>query len=376
MAFTDLRNSHPYEDPVCNANTYETLTDQRRTWLRLLRSQNYEPVIADVLDNELPKYQGSTALGMVDRVLHMRECALILSSAPSVFYAAVEGDLVIRMLTDTNLQGEYAAVQQRAHEQPSIYIHLLADEHGTPPTPNQYLLMRDLVLDYIAEGLPSTSAYHLDNITRPFVTQEASSLGYRKYLHTNTRSTRRVEAFQRLCAGIQARVTPIPASLRDRPFPYPPGECGYSINSHTRLAQHRSHNSSNYIMNLVEDIFTYLYRTGTLDQHFTMQQFIIYLIFRPSQAAIAEIFCSGLLQVWVDDGGGFNAYPAGLSVASARRVTGDQWDDHDRRTREDSPVVENMKAQVDRVEQWRRALEWEDMVERNDAAEDERKEGV
>lgn len=375
---TTSRSTTPSIDGDRATETTETLADRRRRWSQLLRNQHYEPIIAEVLDDELSKYQENTAIGGIERVIHMRECALILSSAPSVLAAAIEGNLISRMLTDVKLQREYAVVQQRAHEQPSIYAHFLADELGTSPTPNQYLLVRDIVSDYLSYGSTSAYAYHLDNITRPTVTMEACSLGHRKYLQTksNTRSMKRVDAFQRFCSGILARWISTPTSLRDTPFPYPPGECGYSISSHARLAQHRAHNSSNYIMNLVEDIFTHLHRTGTLSQHFIMHPFIIYLIFRPRQAAIAEVFCSGLLQVWVDDGGGFNACPAGLSVASAKRVTGHEWQRHVRSARDNSPVVENMRGQMERVEQWRRALDWEEVLEGDADGGDEEVDGM
>jgi hypothetical protein len=115
-------------------------------------------------------------------------------------------------------------------------------------------------------------------------------------------------------------------------------------------------------MNLVEDICTYLHRTKRFEQHFRMHQFIVYLIFRPTQAAIAEIFCSGLLQVWVENGGGFNAYPAGRSVATARRLSAGDWSAHEGWVREMSPVDENMRVQRERAREWRDALEWEPAV--------------
>tara|TARA_R110002003_G_scaffold296_2_gene18615 strand:+ start:29212 stop:29550 length:339 start_codon:yes stop_codon:yes gene_type:complete len=94
---------------------------------------------------------------------------------------------------------------------------------------------------------------------------------------------------------------------------------------------------------------------------------MIYLIFRPAQAAIAEIFCSGLLQVWVENGGGFNAYPAGRSVATARRVSLEKWSAHETWVRQQSPVDANMRLQQERAEEWNKALEWKPPV----VAEDE-----
>lgn len=64
--------------------------------------------------------------------------------------------------------------------------------------------------------------------------------------------------------------------------------------------------------------------------------------------------------MWVDNGGGFNAYPAGLSVATAKKVSREMWAEHERWTREMRPVVENMRVQRERAEEWVAALEWEE----------------
>lgn len=337
----------------------ESRIDQRRRWTYFLREQNYQSLISEVLDNEIPKYENSTVIRAANRVSHVCNCALILASAPSFFAAAVDGTIVSRMMSDTDFQKQYAAVLERAYHQPSIYVHFLTDEHGKPPSANQYLTIHDMVSDYLAQGEASEHAWQLDNVAHPFVTKTASADGYRKYLNTSNRSTKRVETLERFCHGVQTRWLETPASLRDTPFEYPPSECGYSKDSHVRLAQHRAHRSSNYVMNLVEDVCTYLHRIGIFEQHFTMHQFIIYLIFQPRQAAIAEIFCSGLLQVWVENGGGFNAYPAGRSVESARRVSDVEWTLHEKHVRAESSLIENMRLQQQRADEWRRALVWD-----------------
>jgi hypothetical protein len=337
----------------------ETLLERRQRWSHLLRGQHYEPIISEVLDEELLKYDNSTAIDTRDRSALLRDCALILASAPLVFAAAVDGNLVRRMLNDVELQREYAVIQGRAHEQPSIYIHQLNDDHGNAPTPNQYLVIRDMVLDYLAEGQNSEHALQIDNMTLPPVSKKLSDQDHRKYLQTKNRSSKRIETLHRFCEGVQRRYQETATSAQDTPFRFPPGECGYSKNSHVRLAQHRARQSSNYVMNLVEDICAYLYRSGQFKQHYRMHQFIIYLIFRPAQAAIAEIFCSGLLQVWVENGGGFNAYPAGRSVATAGQVSGSDWIAHETWVRQISPVEGNMQLQRDRAAQWSEALDWE-----------------
>jgi hypothetical protein len=336
----------------------ETLTERRQRWSNLLQRQHYQPVISEVLDEELLKYERSATFDVQDRILHMRECALILASAPSVFVAAVEGNLVERLLKDTDLRKEYDVVQERAHNQPSIYIHLLADDQGIAPTPDQYMAISNTIQDYMAEGHTSQHAWQVDSITPPKVSETDSAQGHRKYLQTKNRSAKRIETLQRFCAGARRRWQETPILLRDTPFRFPPCECGYSKDSHVRLGQHRAHQSSNYVMNLVEDVCTYLHHTKQFAQHFRMHQSIVYLIFRPTQAAIAEIFCSGLLQVWVETGGGFNAYPAGRSVATARKVSADEWAAHENWVQQMSPIDASLRLQREQAKEWLKALEW------------------
>lgn len=112
-------------------------------------------------------------------------------------------------------------------------------------------------------------------------------------------------------------------------------------------------------MNLIEDICTDLYRSNILTQSFRTHQFIIYSIFRPSQVAIAETFCSGLLQCWVDGAGGFHAYPAGRSVASARKVSYGEWVNYEAVTRQTSLLEERMEVMKERADLWRKALNWQ-----------------
>ncbi|KAF2870464.1 hypothetical protein BDV95DRAFT_495898 [Massariosphaeria phaeospora] len=360
----------------------ETLIARRQRWAAHLRAQNYQSVIMEVLQEELPKYTSSSTIGLTPLPHILRECILILSSAPSVFTAAVEGALARQLHIDAILQAESVAIHQRAHSQPSIYIHLLADEHGVAPSANQYMIIRETVMEYLSND-DHEVAWLIDNITPPSVSRSSTAQGHRKYLWTTHRSPQHVRSLQHFCAGILSRYLETPASERETPFAYPPGECGYSISAPLRLAQHRRHQSSNYIMNLTEDICAYLYSANRLPRRFTMHQFIIYLIFRPSQVAIAEIFCSGLLQVWIENGGGFNAYPAGRSVASAGRVGVRQWRDFQRSARVDSRLAANLGVQreilrlkaldlagdTDAEEAWREALESESESEGDDVTD-------
>lgn len=353
MVSTRKQNyGHPANNNEQECTSYSSvITERRSRWSEFLRMQQYQPLVTEVLENELPKYRDNAGTLPESLAATVHECILILASAPLIFAAAVDGTLTQRFLTDTELQHEYTVIQERAHVQPSIYIHILADENGVAPTANQYLLIGDTARKYLSsERRYQELAWHIDNVTPPVVSWPGSTSGHRKFLWTKHRSPQHVDTLLRFCDGISNRWGDTPPAKRDLPFAFPPGECGYSVDSHLRLAQHRYRQSSNYVMNLAEDICSYLHRTGQLSQRFYMHQFIIYLIFRPQQAAIAEIFCSGLLQVWVADGGGFNAYPAGRSVASVSRVSERDWAAHEKWVSENTGLVENVKIQKERLE--------------------------
>ncbi|KAF2713073.1 hypothetical protein K504DRAFT_371436 [Pleomassaria siparia CBS 279.74] len=345
----------------------ETLSEKRLRWSALLGSHQYHTVISQVLAEELPKYTRSTVIPTSLSSI-IRECVLILASAPLIFTAVVDGVLTSQIRTSQVLQREYDEIQGRASAQPSIYVHLLADMAGVAPSANQYMLIQEVVLKYIGDTDPEL-VYLIDNVTPPGISMEMAIRGHRKQLWTGRNSSRRFQTLARFCEGIRARWLETPHGERDMPFAHPPGECGYALNAHARLRQHRRRQSSNYVMNLTEDVCSYLYTSGILPSIFTMHQYIIYLIFRPSQIRIAEIFCSGLLQVWVDNGGGFNHYPAGLSNASGDKVVMVEWAEHEKYTRTTSRLEGNVSVQRNGLEEavyemdeemaeaWRRAFE-------------------
>ena len=90
---------------------------------------------------------------------------------------------------------------------------------------------------------------------------------------------------------------------------------GFSNNPHTRLGQHRQHESSNYLMNLAEAVFAVEY-----PQCFRLQQRIVFACFRPIQAWLSEIIVTQLAQGYVERGGGFSHKTAGRSNTSSNEV--------------------------------------------------------
>ncbi|KAF2187879.1 hypothetical protein K469DRAFT_685249 [Zopfia rhizophila CBS 207.26] len=186
---------------------------------------------------------------------------------------------------------------------------------------------RKIVLDYTG-GRNQRLAGLIDNVTDPKVTVEKTRTGYRKCTWRSKRqeSSRRVQTLARFCDGIYKRWEKTPKPERNRPLSYP---------------LHRKHQPLNYIMSLVEDNCVVLFRDlKRLNQLFRMHQFVISLIYQQNQAEIAEIFCSGLLQVWIENGGGFKHYPAGLSNLLARNIIHEAWYDSEQYVLAHSPLAE------------------------------------
>lgn len=127
----------------------ETLTEKRLRWSALLHAHQYHTVITQVLAEELAEYTRSTVIP-TSLASIMCDCVLILASAPLIFTAAVDGVLAAQFGASEELQREYGEIQSRTKVQPSIYVHLLADENGVAPSANQYLQIRKVVLKYIS----------------------------------------------------------------------------------------------------------------------------------------------------------------------------------------------------------------------------------
>ena len=108
---------------------------------------------------------------------------------------------------------------------------------------------------------------------------------------------------------------------RHTPFSAPVIEVGFSINSHRRLWEHRHHRNSNYLMNLAEAVFKYLF-----SEMFRLQQRIIFGCFRSLQDWHAEIVLTQIGQGYTQGGRGFSHYPAGLSNNSGwLRTPQERW---------------------------------------------------
>lgn len=124
------------------------------------------------------------------------------------------------------------------------------------------------------------------------------------------------------------------------PFQAAITEVGYSIRPKTRLAEHKQHRSSNYIMNVVDAMLRYRYGGA-----FTLKQGILFSCWHLAQPWLSEIAFTQLAQGYVQNAGGFSHYPAGFSNGSAWSKTPmKQWAAYQQDALQDGSLLKRMGA--------------------------------
>ncbi|KAL9116917.1 MAG: hypothetical protein Q9187_006555, partial [Circinaria calcarea] len=131
-----------------------------------------------------------------------------------------------------------------------------------------------------------------------------------------------------------------------QPLANPLVEIGYAKHPVARLAQHKKHSSSNYIMNLVEAACRVRYGLS-----YGMQQFIIYRIFAARQAAPAEILFTRLAQGYIEDGGGFSHALAGRSNHLALSISALDEQSYHEFVVDKTPIVATMEREIKFVQE-------------------------
>lgn len=76
-------------------------------------------------------------------------------------------------------------------------------------------------------------------------------------------------------------------------------------------------------MNFTEAIFSA--HPDEFGKRISVEQAVVYLIWLPEQAEIAEIGLTKLLEGYTHNAGGFNSYPTGFSTISAHKVKEREW---------------------------------------------------
>ena len=213
---------------------------------------------------------------------------------------------------------------------PSIYLNCICDRKGISPTPFHWQVICEKMLEYVASNSRSGDdlAYHVDQIIAPDVKwpRTLARQGLRRYTEWRTYvendgdtypdSTRR-KMVKYFVSQMMARIKPqIDDGKGCVPLAAPVVNVGFSKNPTQRLKEHRNHQHSNYLMNLSEALFEYVYPGA-----FRLQQHVIFTCFSPAHPWFGEIIFTQLAQGYTEEAGGFSHHPAGRSNGSAYAST-------------------------------------------------------
>jgi len=159
------------------------------------------------------------------------------------------------------------------------------------------------------------------------------------------------------CRNLERRLQHVRQSPAwTEPLAVPLVEFGYACSPVQRLKEHRTHQKSNYIMNLADAVCRLLF-----NGKFYFEQYIVYHLFRPEQAAASEILFTRLGQGYTLNGGGFSHHLAGRSNHTALGVTALNWSRYLKDAMKTTPLLqvydENIAASARRIEALKRGAE-------------------
>lgn len=346
----------PLPPPLVRDNLHEN----KKIWRKLYKKGLPElahAVMEEEIDARLAEKKGlcTSDLDWTARVMEQ----ILLLTDKFLLESVMFGNLARDKRNHPQLKAILAELRQQSLNQPGIYMQQLVNDKGESPSANQLLKAVEIMLGYvrgcnepetasITDRVISDSGANRTDSFKRVVDLKKTKTGFRKYMYStryvqsssgssNTTSANAskkvpVENFSAAHAketiafaeALRKRIHAIPISDRDLPLEFPLVEVGYSMRCIVRLKAHARHDSSNYIMNLMEAIF------GALSNHFDneifrIEQEVIYLIWSVEQAEISEIGWTKLAEGYIHNAGGFSHYPAGLSNASARKILPPEW---------------------------------------------------
>ena len=252
-----------------------------------------------------------------DAVKELRRqiASMLYSMDSSLLKAMIQGQLP--RLAKIRSRFVYRAVKELNEQdfiQPGTYMTCICDHVGLSPTPHQWQRVCEQMLKYVQTGGEHNSlAQQIDQQLHPKSNwpKELARKGLRRYTEWRSymeKGAHTPDSIQRHSVNyfvdqLQKRMEGQPSHA---PLTVPVIEIGFSNDPRKRLRQHRHHESSNYLMNLVEAIFETEYPGA-----FQLQQMIVFACYRPIQPWLSLIIITQLAQGYVERGGGFSHEPVG-----------------------------------------------------------------
>lgn len=301
-----------------------------------------DALLAHALKEE---YEVSNTLGGTVRasVWHTGK-HILFSMEPRVLKGLLEGNLAHQYKNNTEVRDRLDELWGNRFTQPSIYAQMLADADGRSPTIAELRQVIKQLRDYSdVENGNVTVAHAIDRRRHPSWEMADTEDGVRRYFTYNAgahEAVNRPDELEEFCQNLEERLQE--HADQDQPFPRLLTEVGYSKQSDRRLKFHREHKSSNWLMNLTQAVLEVLF-----PDRFYLWQFVVFYIFTPKMAALAEILITHFAHGYTSTGEGFSTYAAGRSVTSVRDFTPAEWDEFLKDTLENTPIQRNYAAQLD-----------------------------
>ncbi|EON65069.1 hypothetical protein W97_04304 [Coniosporium apollinis CBS 100218] len=309
-----------------------------KRYIDTLNSEGYLELVDMLLAEELQK---SNFLNQAASLMVRSAGFEILASTNTrVLTAILKGNLALEVKRNPETAKAVNRMARRMQHQPTIYQNILVDSQGLSPTPTELRAVIVRLREYVGRT-DSDFALRVDRVKgRKRVSAEKVKSGRRKYLVLAAHS----DVVLRFCENLSRRLDAFPQSQADQPLEAPLVEYGFASNAAVRLQQHKSHNRSNYLMNLTEAVRLLMFK-----ERYAIRQHIVYLVFRKPQCVVAEILFTRLGCGYIEHGGGFSHHPAGQSNSRCYDKEGFRWNLYLEYAWTSSPFKHNAEKDLERV---------------------------
>ena len=240
---------------------------------------------------------------------------MLMTSDALLLKHFVAGDLPFEVKRNQALASRLKILEKSydKNERPTIYVHYLVNSQGVSPTPAEIQAVLEIAEEYVDSGGKG-------NAKKNYAAAKIdSAVGSPRAPSDKRRDVKdsQLTVFRDFLRYTRDRMKMLPANQGvERPMT----EVGYATKPTDRLKQHRSHSSSNYLMNLVEAIFI---SRGT---KYKMQHYVVFECIHIPHAMFAEILYSRLGLCYTTQGGGFSHHAAGESHGGVEKVALQYWE--------------------------------------------------
>ncbi|KAI9878032.1 MAG: hypothetical protein M1830_002113 [Pleopsidium flavum] len=290
---------------------------------------------------------------------------ILASMDEGILRHIINGNLARAKRRDPTIRAQLERMRVKGNTQPAIYSQLLVDSRGYSPTPEELTEVIKAMGDYCElrkDREQQHRAIRIDKAFNPNSRWGKARVenGEFKYLYSPTQGgpdhrpcQSHIDNINEFCRNLETRMQNLHNTpLWTKPLTVPLVEYGYAGYPVQRLASHRAHQNSNYIMNLVDAICRVLFH-----DRFHIEQYIIYHIFQPHQAVAAEVIFTRLGQGYIVDGGGFSHYLAGRSNQTALDIPATFWEKYLMDAVKNTPLLERHRDEATRMQDWVNAQE-------------------